>query len=137
VLVSDDGRVRLIDFRYANFGPVATDFAALEASVRIRGDWGPVTGPALMETAKEERRLLAEAWGDAERQGAVEHPYWAKVSSHLVSLARQASPSLSQREYIATCLLYALRVGRVRRLAEGRKMRLIPWIAALSEALDR
>lgn len=137
VLVSDDGRVRLIDFRYANFGPIATDFAALEASIRICSAPVPASAASLMASAQEERRLQSEAWSDtSQRPEDVEVPYWAGISSKLVSLARETSPSLRREEYLATCLLYALRVARVSQLAEQHKMRLIVWITTLRAALE-
>jgi CheY-like chemotaxis protein len=138
VLVSDDGRVRLIDFRYADFGPLATDIAALEASVRARTGAPRLSGKELLAVAKEEQRVISDSWGPASSAPAdIERPYWARISSHLVSQARRVSPSMSREEYIATCLLYALRIGRVSRLKETRRMRLIPWIAALYGALER
>lgn len=138
VLVSDDGRVRLIDFRYANFGPIAVDFAALEASVRLCSASDQATAQSMLETARVERRLHSTSWRDSPTQTDQSHgfPYWAKVSSHLVGLAQQTSSSLTREEYLATCLLYALRVARVSQLSEDERMRMIVWLASLRAALE-
>ncbi|HXQ89840.1 MAG TPA: phosphotransferase, partial [Solirubrobacterales bacterium] len=138
VLISDDGRVRLIDFRYAGFGPVATDFAAIEASIRMRDEEGAASADALSERVRDERRLLSAAWNpERKRPESVKLPYWARTSEELVWLAQEVSPSLRREEYLATCLLYALRVTRVRKLEEAQKIRLIAWVTVLCSALER
>ena len=137
VLISDNGRVRLIDFRYADFGPVATDFAALETSIRMQDEEGAASAEALTERVQAERRLLSTAWKDGhERPKETKLPYWACMSEQVAWHARQVSPSLVKDEYLATCLLYALRVARVSKLEEGPKLRLIAWISVLCSALD-
>ncbi len=136
VMVSDDGRVRLIDFRYADFGPVAIDFAALEADIRMHDGEGAATAAALVERMKDERKLLTQAWKRDEGCPPPEAPYWVCMSNQVAWLAQETSPSLAREEYLATCLLYALRVARAKKLEEAAKLRLIAWISVLCSALD-
>ena len=139
VLISDDGRVRLIDFRYAAVGPVATDFAALETSVRLSDDPGAALNDGLLSLWTAEKRIVQRVWQPRpeDPDDPALDPFWRQVSTALGRLAREVVPALSRDEYLATCLLYALRLSRVRRLGTERRMRLVPWIAALHMSLSR
>jgi CheY-like chemotaxis protein len=138
VLILDEDHVRLIDFRHARVGPIATDFAALETSVRLAGDLDSVLETGLISILDSERRAVKQPWreGAPQAAGAKPPPYWAQVSEHVGRLCREVTEDkVAQREYWATCLLFALRIFRPNSLGRARRMRLIPWIAALRWAL--
>ena len=138
VLILDDNRVRLIDFRHARVGPIATDFAAQEASVRLAGDLDSVLGDGFFRLLERERRAVKQPWRSPPPEGTrvSEQPYWARVSEHLGRLCREVTDDkVPQREYWATCLLYALRIFRPNSLNDAKRTRLIPWIVALHWAL--
>jgi CheY-like chemotaxis protein len=134
VLVADDGRVTLIDYRHTGRGPRTLDFASLEASVRL-------TDRALTSFSDRilaDHRLEIEQWSTL-WEDAVEvdddAPYWYRASAHLVETAREDFGGLTPQEYAETCFLYALRVFRVSQLDKTAKLRLLVWISALSGVL--
>jgi CheY-like chemotaxis protein len=138
VLILDEDRMRLIDFRHARVGPIAVDFAALETSVRLAGDLGSVIDTGLFSILDSERRAVKQPWREdtGKDAGAKPPPYWAEVSNHIGRLCRKVTEDkVSQREYWATCLLFALRIFRPNSLGREKRIRLIPWIAALRWAL--
>lgn len=140
VLVLDDDRVRLIDFRHARIGPIAADFAAQEVSVRLAGDLAPLLNEGIFQLVDRERRAVKQPWRSPapEEAAAAQQPYWAQVSEHLGRLCRGVTDDkVSQREYWATCLLYALRVFRPNSLDSQKRVRLIAWIVALHWALSK
>jgi hypothetical protein len=137
VLTLDDKQVRLIDFRHARVGPIALDFAAQEAGVRLAGDLRGLTDGGLIGLLAEERRAVKAPWGTS-KQESEQQPYWMRISRHLGSLCRELTKGeVSAREYRATCLLYALRIFRANSLGDDKRARLLPWIAALHWALNK
>lgn len=140
VLILDDDRVRLIDFRHARVGPIATDFAAQEASVRLAGNLEPILGEGFFPLLERERRAVKQPWRSPPPEGTSvpEQPYWARVSEHLGRLCQEVTDGkVSQREYWATCLLFALRIFRPNSLEDAKRIRLIAWIVALHWALSK
>ncbi len=127
-------RTILIDYRHTCRGPVFTDFAALQVSVRLL--------PTEIEKAELESSTLIEwensvwlqAWNTPMDPANLECPetldYSGKIAVRIAQLARknfemngshgsgQLSHGRAQCEYAATCLLYALRVLRIKRLGQ-------------------
>lgn len=140
VLILDDERVRLIDFRHARVGPIATDFAAQETSVRLSGDLEALFEDGLLALLEQERRAAMQPWRKPPPEGvpADAPPFWMTVSAHLGGLCRSLSDDkVSAAEYWATNLQYALRVFRSNKLGSEKRLRLAVWIAALHWALSK
>ncbi len=148
-----------IDYRKTQRGPVFLDFAALEVAVRCTAvqldmmKQCPDIGKLFQAIEEDERRLLKNAWttdvryeesrdGTVEDRGAV----WNILAFELVQLARgnfgkQNDLVMDLKiEYVATCLLYALRVLKIQGLYDPRtvqaKARLLIWIAVLMQFLE-
>ena len=138
VIVSDDDRVILIDYRHTGYGPRALDFAALECSVRLAlaGKEGE------FERIASIHRLEGEVWNQVWMEDAAtvkantSKPFWAVLSVELGSHARNNFLDLEPKEYAITCLFWALRVFRVRGLQEGPKFRLLIWMSQLTKVLS-
>jgi hypothetical protein len=130
-------RIMLIDYRHTGVGPAALDFAALEASLRVFSNLEAIR----TETVEPLVRLESLAWkhgwaGDPSPSSQFNDlPLWAETSSLLIHLARNNLPELTQRQYAGTCLLWALRVFRVRQIGDDARLRLLLWISRLLEAL--
>lgn len=138
ILISDDERVRLIDFRHAGVGPVAVDFAALEASVRLSCDLDKSVSGGLLALQRHEHIAVSRAWTGARASvQAPPEPYWVRMSIRLAQLCNEVAGEVTHREYLATCLLYALRLFGMTDLERGSHARLLPWVAATYQALDR
>lgn len=148
-----------IDYRMTQRGPVFLDFAALEVAVRCTGaqldmmKQYPNVGDLLDVIGENERRLLKEAWQtdvqyEVSREGIVEDrgALWNTLAFELVQLARgnfgrqNDKPIDLKTEYVATCLLYGLRVLRIRGLYSPRmlqaKARVLKWVSVLMEFLE-
>ena len=140
VIVSDDGRVILIDYRHTQRGPVALDFAALEGSVRINTLPQDASPRAVIEEINCERTTWGKSWANRRTKDdnrVFRHlPYWAKVSYRIAGLARLNFPKLRKEEYALTCLLWGLRLFRVESLPNTARLRLFVWISQLSTALS-
>jgi CheY-like chemotaxis protein len=141
VIVAADDGVILIDFRHTTRGPRALDFAALHASVRLSAATG---ADVITEAARDAgiERLLwthdwssTESWWPAKEPG--EPPYWGSVAACLMRLAHESLGDLSTREHAVTTLLYCLRVFRVEALGREARFRLLVWMSALIEAVER
>ena len=66
-----------------------------------------------------------------------EPPYWGSVAACLMRLAHESLGGLSTREHAVTMLLYCLRVFRVEALGREARFRLLVWMSALIEAVER
>lgn len=145
-------RVITIDYRHTRRGPIFIDFAALECSIRLaEAELSPYRsqGPELKELIdreNDEQSLWHDAWKDENDSNIYREkqvPYWAQVSYGLMKLARgnfeYNRPGYRQREcereYAATCLMYGLRLLRIRELAApytaAAQLRLICWMSQL------
>jgi hypothetical protein len=137
VLVSSDGRVMCIDYRYTGWGPRVLDYVPLEASLRL--STGSTEG-AVEHVARDHRfeaEIWKRAWGDSDAGKAfAEWPFWARVSVRLSRLMREQIPDVSQKEYAAACLLWALRIFRVTSLRFEARLRLLSWMSGLCHVLE-
>lgn len=145
----------LIDYRQTRRGPVFLDFAALEATIRLsKTHLSRCTtrseNELMTRLVLDERRIIAEAWSGhvpyerlITKSWSVKMPGWVRASREIVRLARANFGSGSRvdvkREYLTTCFLYALRLFKVRLLAEPwqvqARLRLLVWISAIVEKL--
>lgn len=146
-----------IDYRHTQRGPIFVDCAALEAAVRCSRRYlvaieTPADYRRMIQLVEDEKKLLREAWltvvpyevgrlGEFRSTGVS----WADLSFEITQLARGnfSKPGLGtfsvKREYVATCLLYALRLLKIQRLYEpnvlASKARLMVWMSALLSCL--
>ena len=140
VMVADDGRVMLIDFRHTCRGPRCIDLAALQTSLRLSSRLIGSDPAEVLRTYRIERKLLSDMAKGTERAGVwlnSEQPFWAQVAWKLTELPRRSRQDISVVEYAATCFLYALRILRITQLGELRRLRLLVWVSALLEVLRR
>ncbi|HEY3285081.1 MAG TPA: phosphotransferase [Armatimonadota bacterium] len=142
VICADDDRVMCIDYRYTGWGPRTLDFAALQTSIRLAPP-AVVRGlPQQLGDLRHERSVWDEGWSedaidDGKCNDAAVLPFWAQVSRELLLLARANFDGLTQQEHAATCLLWALRVFRVKDLSQAAKLRLLVWMSWLNDVLSR
>jgi hypothetical protein len=140
VMVADDGRVMLIDFRHTARGPRLIDAAALQTSIRLSRCAVADVSTEVLKSHRLEEKLLSEMGGAGFARvpgGASSLPYWGRASWHLINLARDRYADVSVDEYAATCLLYAIRVLRVTQVDELPRLRLLAWTSALLGRLRR
>jgi hypothetical protein len=136
VIISDDGRVICIDYRYTGWGPKTLDFAALQASIRLSK---PVLERSLQKIVADhriEKEVWKSAWYDTSDYGLESgKPYWARLSHYLLRKVVANFEGLLPEEHAATCLLLALRLFRVRSLSKEARLRLLVWMSSLSNLL--
>jgi CheY-like chemotaxis protein len=133
VMLADDYQAKLIDFRHARLGAIAVDFAALECTIRLSA-MPPASGSTFASLHALERRTIGAAWAKASR-ASPELPYWSELAVQLSIIARCRDEPLDKQEYLASCLLFSLRVWRSKTLELDSRLRLIPWLTALVSAL--
>jgi CheY-like chemotaxis protein len=139
VIVGDDQRSILIDYRHTSRGPRALDYASMHASIRLSqpAQERPLERVARDET--EEYRLWQHDWSSGEEwwpeQAPDPPPYWLAAAAHLMALAAVRLPDLTRAEYAATCWLYALRVFRVQSLPSEARLRMLIWMSALQRVM--
>lgn len=138
VIISDDGRVICIDYRYTGWGPRTLDFASLQASARISETGLNSDYRQMIRSHRIERDVWKTAWaaGSAEIPPKTTWPYWATVSYKLLQQLRATFPDAEPHEHAATCLLLGLRLFRVRSLGQSVKMRFLVWMSSLVSALE-
>ncbi|MEZ5078905.1 MAG: phosphotransferase [Solirubrobacterales bacterium] len=139
VIIGNDNRSILIDYRHTARGPRALDLAAMHASLRISRT---AQGQPAEQAAKDEAleyRLWEHNWSSDEAwwpaQAATDPPYWLQGAAELMRVAAERLPDLTQAEHAATLWLYALRVFRVQSLEPEAKLRLLIWMSALQRVL--
>lgn len=140
VIVAADGRTTLIDFRHTSRGPWALDFAALHASIRLST---PVVAGITERVPKEERfeqRLWDYGWEDKDGwwppQAKKDPPGWTQVAALLMYYAFRNLNGLTRKEYVATCLLYGVRILKTS-LSDEERLRLLVWISPLCRILEK
>jgi hypothetical protein len=144
IIVAQDNRVIMIDYRHTAFGPRALDFAALECSLRLDSTEENATIESVLSTIKEEMSLWKRVWRtpsaktsrDGGRADSTE-PFWIQISSQLAGHARSNFPTLTEVEYATTCFAWGLRVIRVQGLTSTQRLRIIIWISSLCPILDK
>lgn len=143
-------RVCLIDYMSAGPGPRCVDVAALQASIRLADADGIQRGAGLSNGSKPdekavlkalsgaarrepvERRLLSEQWDSNE---APEGSDWIALSASVTQAIRNNfKKDLTQEEYLAMCLAWALRQFKFD-LGEVGRVRMLAWASALYDAL--
>jgi hypothetical protein len=147
IIVSRGTRPILIDYRNVGVGPRCMDYAALEASIRLSvpESEGPDRAPDIVRWTKHEKETLRHVW-----QGNAPHPnssptYWQTVSTELGLLARanfrrrkpEDAPDLELQEYVATCILWCLRIIQNTKFTSLQKRRLLIWMSELYQCLSR
>jgi hypothetical protein len=151
--VADDAAEGLdairIDFCHTGIGPVAHDFAKLEASVRLTTQL-PYEGAASLTSdealgilfcADDEREAWTRAWGGNSSQSA-EMSYWAQVSKTLQELVRRtfydegsAETQLTAEEYASTCLACAF--SELNWISSKHQiLRMMVWISELLQHVN-
>lgn len=139
VILGDDDRSILIDYRHTARGPRALDYASMQASVRLSGPCRNRPREQAAADESDEYRLWLHEWqSDTDwwpSESPEDPPYWLAAAAHLMRLTADRLPDLSRAEHAATCWLYALRVFRVRDLDEETRLRLLIWISALDRVL--
>lgn len=139
IIIGDDERSILIDYRHTARGPRALDYASMHASIRLSqpAQERPLDRVARDET--EEYRLWQHDWPSGDdwwpSQAPEPPPYWLAAAAHLMALASDRLPDLSRAEHAATCWLYALRVFRVQDLAPEARLRVLIWMSALQRVM--
>lgn len=152
VLVDKDGRPLLIDYLTVNAGPRALDFATLESSIRLyslrrlndnetivldpRPDDEVI--PELLKLRPVEQEIWDAVWGNA--ASAPDQPFWIRASIDLGKKAKknfEDPPALNEEEYAATCLLWAMRLFKVRDMPDRDRARLLIWIDFLVSILNK
>lgn len=140
VIIGDDERSILIDYRHTTRGPRALDYASMHASVRLSAQAAERPVAQVPRDEILEYRLWdhdwksADGWWPAEAPG--DPPYWLAAAAHLMWLVAERLPDLSRAEHAATCWLYALRVFRVEDLPDRSRLRLLVWMSALERVLQ-
>lgn len=139
VIIGDDERSILIDYRHTTRGPRTLDYASMHASIRLSR---PAQGRPLERVARDEAdeyRLWQHDWSTEEdwwpAQAPDPPPYWLAAAAHLMALASGRLPDLTRAEHAATCWLYALRVFRVQELAPDARLRILIWMSALQRVM--
>lgn len=140
VIIGDDARSILIDYRHTTRGPRALDYASMHASIRLStvASERPVERVAGDEAL--EYRLWDHDWSSGEdwwpAKAPDEPPYWLSAAAHLMELVADRLPDLTRAEHATTCWLYALRVFRVQDLPESARLRILIWMSALQRVLE-
>lgn len=156
-------RTVLIDYRHTCRGPVFVDFAALHASLRLLPAEVDKEMMNIDELLAWERRVWLDTWGkDREWSPGPEYGYAKGLALRLGQLARinfegGATPERgmliegrAKFEYAATCLLYALRLYKLRGLGrdlvsdnggfkdlrDNCRLRLGIWVHMLATVLE-
>jgi CheY-like chemotaxis protein len=141
VILSDEGHVILIDFRHTTRGPRALDFAALQCSIRLSHPDGENAISSAVVDLQTEKRLWDHDWSRDSawwpQTARKQPPYWARAAACLMELAHTSLQGLTTHEHAATTLFYALRIFRVASLDTQSRFRLLVWISALLEAVER
>lgn len=137
VIIGDDQRSILIDYRHTTRGPRALDYASMHASIRLSHS---ALHQDLESVANDERleyRLWQHNWNSQKPWWSgkgFEPPYWLRAAAEVMVLSERL-PDLSQTEYAATCWLYAMRVFRVEDLGSDARLRILIWMSALQRVL--
>lgn len=141
-------RVCLIDYMSAGPGPRCADVAALQASIRLadadrigskaglkkkKPDDAAVLKAVSTAAGREslERKLLVEQWKGT---GPTEGANWIVLSGVVTQAIQHNFPDLTQEEYLASCLTWALRQFKFD-LGEVGRIRMLAWVSALYAAL--
>lgn len=159
VIVGKDDQPMLIDYFSVTNGPRALDFATQEGSVRLLAlqrldeheDIVPDPRPDTEVIPEQCQALAAEeavwkaVWGrnTAESAAAPGEPSWSTASIQIGKLAQANFPKkedpartdLTEEEYAATCLLWALRLFKVEDMPLRDLARLLVWISFLVQVL--
>jgi CheY-like chemotaxis protein len=147
ILVGAGNRPNLIDYYSVQNGPRALDFATLEASVRLldikaRGGDGASLRPdaevipELARLGEGEARVWKSVWAAGITSAAppASEP-WVKASLYIAEKAKANYRDLTEEEYAATCLMWAMRLFKVDALTSLERMRLFVWISSLVAVL--
>src|SRR5215471_18396137 len=135
VIVSDDGRVILIDYRNTGYGPRTIDFAALECSSRLAASYDEGKSESILATHPVEPDIWRAVWcgQSADSNNA---SYWARISIALGNQVQRNFKGISESEYAITCLFWALRVFRIKTLEPHARFRLLTWMSQLTAVLS-
>ncbi|AIY19581.1 hypothetical protein KR76_27475 [Pimelobacter simplex] len=135
VLVDDTGRVSLIDYATADFGPRFADVAATLATLRLQV--ASAAEPVAAASAyQDERRLLsqrelreepADLWWGLSRVAV------QRASENFESDDERDSAAALRLESVMTQLHYALSIFPLPVWDEWQRWRLVTWIAALHD----
>jgi Phosphotransferase enzyme family len=138
VIIGDDQRSILIDYRHTARGPRALDYASMHASIRLSA---PARERPVDQVAQDEAleyRLWEHEWGSGRdwwpMRAPGKAPFWLRAAAVLMERAYEL-PGLTRAEYAATCWLYALRVFRVEDLEATARLRILIWMSALQKVL--
>ncbi|HEV3386737.1 MAG TPA: phosphotransferase [Gemmata sp.] len=126
----------LIDHQYTGPGPAYLDFAALDASPRLFTKVKQLNTHMIEDQVNHEPKVWDSVWSASLGTKAPDElPFWARVSFHVVMMARMRFPGLMPKDYAGTCLLWALRVFKVDQLQEVPRVQLFVWISHLLNVL--
>ena len=67
----------------------------------------------------------------------MEQEFWIRASVHVGKTAKANFEDLTEEEYAATCLLWALRWFKVKEMPARERTRLLTWIAFLLRKLKK
>jgi CheY-like chemotaxis protein len=143
IIVAEDNRVMMIDYRHTTFGPRALDFAALESSVRLDSTNDDSSMESIVGALKDEGAIWKRIWRVSSKAvpqavtGGSSGAFWTRMSLTLMQHARINFPDMTETEYAATCFGWALRVMRVSGLSVAQRSRIIVWMSALCPVLER
>jgi hypothetical protein len=145
VLVKESNEPMLIDYYKVTVGPRVLDFASLEASIRLfallhpneQGEFLPDPRSdqevfrEILQLVKFEEAVWRTVWHPDDSVVVPAKSFWMLGSIHLGRLAKSNSVDLTEEEYAATCLLWAMRLFRPESMPERSRVRLLVWISCL------
>jgi len=153
VLVGDRNAPMLIDYFSVGDGPRTIDLATLESNVRLLALLRPDTIGRYVADSRPESEIISEiltigateidVWNAVWRKSTptpedTTVPLWARASIRLGELARanfDSDPLLTEEEYAATCMMWALRLFKVKDMPARNLVRLLVWISNLVRVL--
>jgi hypothetical protein len=147
ILVIAGNRPNLIDYYYVGNGPRSLDFATLESSVRLLdlkdrfGDQDSTENGLddgmrqIVNMLQSEEQILATVWPKAPPKHDASQPFWVQASIHIARLAQLNVDHIPVKEYAATCVMWAMRLLKVKELTTRQKVRLLVWISPFVKML--
>jgi len=133
---SNDLSSILIDYRHTGPAPRCTDFASLEASIRIECSHTLDLSQSL-RAINDENLISRAIWSE---KPIPKQPlsFWQECSMAVATQARNRFTDLTALEYQATCLAWCLQLfGLKKSLTLTAKARLFAWLSELAKNVEK
>lgn len=133
LIVAEDNRVIMIDYRHTEFAPRCLDFAALETNLRLTPYVAEHTFLGAVRDLELDQVVWAAGWNESRLPDGA--PFWCRVSVKLIEHARANFINVTQAEYAVTCFVWAMRVAKLDLASHFNRFRLLCWVSFLEKII--